>query len=148
MRSLYDNVVYNASIIAQSIAGSSAVNGTAVDTKGYNTAVLRARSEASSGGASPATIAWKLQESAASGSGFADALDNTGTVIGGTATVTSVAAEVLARIEGLGTNRKRYLRIVATPAYTGGTSPASLCFGEIAMARAFFNPVNTATSNT
>ena len=27
-------------------------------------------------------------------------------------------------------NRKRYLRIVLTPAYTSGTSPATLAFAE------------------
>jgi len=136
------------SIAPQSLSGSSAVNGTYFDTKGFSTAMLRANAQAASGAPSAASVAFVLQESAASGSGYAAANDNTGTQIGGTATVTSAAADVLARIEGLGQNRKRYLRIVATPSFTGGTSPATLVFAEIIAARGFNQPTQTATSNT
>jgi hypothetical protein len=36
-----------------------------------------------------------------------------------------------ARIEGLGQNRKRYLRAAVTPTYTGGTAPACAVVAEI-----------------
>lgn len=149
MRSIYDNVAVTASIDPQSIT-SSAVNGAAVDTEGYNTAMLRFRSAAATGSPTPtATIAVKLQEGTKSDSSdMADALDNTGTVIGGTVSVISAAAPLVARIEGLGSNRKRYLRVVATPSFVGGTTPAALVFGEVILGRAFQSPVNTAVSNT
>ncbi len=147
MRSLYDNLGIGESLDPQSISGSTAVNGTSVDTKGNNTAVIRARGAAASGAPSAATLAVKLQESS-DNSTFTDALDNTGTVIGFTLTVTSAVASGLARIEGLGLNRKRYLRAVITPTFTGGTTPASVAFAEILLGRAFQRPTVTATSNT
>ena len=149
MRSLYDNVLVSASIDPQSLT-SSAVNGSVVDTEGYNTAILRFRSAAATGSPTPtATIAVKLQEGTKSdGSDMADALDNTGTVIGGTVSVISAAGPVVARIEGLGLNRKRYLRVVATPNFVGGTTPAALGFGEIILGRAFSKPVISTVSNT
>ena len=147
MGSLYDNLSIGDSVEPQVISGSTAVNGAGVDTKGLNTAVIRARGEAASGSPTTATLTVKLQESS-DNSTFADALDNTGTVIGFTLTVTSANAGGLARIEGLGLNRKRYLRAVVTPAFTGGTSPASVVFAEILLGRAFTRPQNTATSNT
>jgi hypothetical protein len=51
-------------------------------------------------------------------------------VIGSTITTKTVAQDVYARVEGVMLNRKRYLRLVYTPTYTGGTSPATLVFGE------------------
>lgn len=148
MRSIYDNVAITQSLAPQSVAGSSAVNGLAVDTKGFVTAMLSAYAGVTSSNPSVATMTYKIQESATSGGTYTDALDNTGTVIGGVATVNAAAASVVARIEGLGLNRKRFLRIVVTPAFTGGTSPASLLDGQIILGRAFQLPTTTAVSNT
>ena len=149
MLNTYDNVLIVVSLVQQSITGSSAVNGVAVDTEGYENGMLYARAEASTGGASPATIAIKLQESVDTTSGdFADAKDNTATTIGSTLTVTSVAAEGYYRIEGLGLNRLRYLRAVATPTFTGGSSPASIVGAWIVMVPRSAAPVRTAVSNT
>ncbi len=149
MRSIYDNVSVQNSVAPQSISGSSAVNGTpAVDTKGYNTAMLSAYGAAASGAPSGATLACKVQESADGSTGWADALDNTGTAIGFTLTVTSAAATGVARLEGLGLNRKRYLRAVITPTFTGGTTPASIAFAELVLGRGFTKPTNTGGSNT
>ena len=138
----------SASVVPQSISGSSAVNGTALDTKGYNTGVLRAYAVAASGSPSAATITVKLQECATSNGTFTDALDNTGTVIGFTLTTTSADGKNEARVEGLGLNRKRYIRAVATPAFTSGTSPASVTFAEVVMGRSFQRPTDTTVSNT
>jgi len=136
------------SIPAQSISGSSAVTGAYFDTKGFSTAMLRANAQAASGSPTTAAIAFTVTECATSGGTYTAANDNTGTQIGGTATVTSAAADVLARIEGLGLQRKRFLKVVATPSFTGGTSPATLVFAEIIAARGFNQPTQTATSNT
>ena len=148
MRSLYDNLGVQTSVIAQSDSGGSAVNGSSVDTKGYNTAVIRGRAEAASGSPTAASTVYKLQESADGSTGWADALDNTGVVIGFTLNPKTAAAEGLARIEGLGLNRKRYLRVVETTTFTAGTTPAVLVFGEILLGRGFQRPTNSATSNT
>jgi hypothetical protein len=147
MDNVYDNIAFSDSAVPQSFSGSSAVNGSSVDTKGFNTAVIKASGAAASGSPSAATLAVKLQESS-DNSTWADALDTTGTVIGFTLTVTSANASNLARIEGLGVNRKRYLRAVITPAFTGGTSPAALGFAEIVQGNPFSLPANTAASNT
>ncbi len=150
MRSVYDNILFVTSLLAQKITGSSAVKGAAVDTKGYNSAVLRARAEIATGAPDTASMAVKLQESNTTTDGdFTDALDNSGNVIGFTLSgLASAAAEGLARIEGLGLNRKRYLRIVATPTFVNGTSPGAITFGEINQGRAYTLPPNTAVSPT
>lgn len=147
MRSIYDNVLAVISLLAQSLSGSSPVNGASVDTKGYNTAMLRARAEAPSGTPTTAQVTFALQESS-DNSTWSAANDNTGNPIQGVATVTSGAAEATLRVEGLGLNRKRYLRAVATPAFTGGSSPATVAFAEILLGRGFNKPSNTAVSNT
>ena len=147
MHSIYDNVAVKKSIAPESDAGGSAVNGGVVDTIGFNTGMLSFESGAISGSPSATSIAVKLQEGDASdGSDMEDALDNTGTVIGGT--VTAENTELLARIEGLGTNRKRYLRVVETTTFTGGTSPAVLVHANILLGRPSELPANTNESNT
>lgn len=147
MHSIYDNVAVKKSIAPESDAGGSAVNGGVVDTIGFNTGMLSFESGAISGSPSATSIAVKLQEGDASdGSDMEDALDNTGTVIGGT--VTAENTELLARIEGLGTNRKRYLRVVETTTFTGGTSPAVLVHANILLGRPGELPANTDESNT
>ena len=98
--------------------------------------MVHVRAEIASGSPSAATVAWALQESTASGSGCVAAVDNTGTAIGGTLNVHTVAVDSYARVEGImlyNTNatsaayggRKRCLRIVLTPAFTAGSSPRS-----------------------
>lgn len=146
MRSIYDNVAVAKSIAPQSDSGGSAVNGGAVDTLGYNTAMVVFESGAISGSPTGTSIAVKIQESADGSTNWQDAEDNTGAVIGGTVTAASTA--LLARIEGLGLNRKRYLRVVETTTFTGGTTPAVLVHGNILLGRGFEKPANSGVSNT
>ena len=162
MRSLYDSIAIarldgsegtnnqqGPSIPAQSLTGSTVVTGTYFDTKGYQSAVIRANAQVASGSPTAATVTFALTECATSGGTYAAANDNTGTAIAsGALNVKTAAADYLARIEGLGQNRKRYLEITATPAFTGGTSPAILVFAEIIAARSFLKPVQTDVSNT
>jgi hypothetical protein len=65
-----------------------------------------------------------------------------------TSTTLTVSAENLARIEGLNLNRKRFLRAVVTPAFTGGSTPAILGFAQIVLGNDQQLAVNTTTSNT
>jgi hypothetical protein len=144
----YDDVRVATSLKPQSFTGSSAVNGLSVDTLGYDNAKIHAYAQTASGSPSAAAVAVKLQESA-DNSTWTDALDNTSTVIGFTLNSQAADAFNAARIEGLGLNRKRYLRVVGTPAFTSGTSPAILANAEIifgAIAGAL--PVTTTVSNT
>jgi len=124
------------------------VNGNKVDTLGGDNAALYARSAAASGSPSAFSIAFKVQESADGSTNWTDALDNTGVAIGFTLDVHAAAAENVARIEGLNLNRQRYLRAVATPTITGGSSPAAAFFAAIVMGNNQQLPVDTNTSNT
>ena len=163
----YDNVIVQ-SATATSVAISSFTGTTAVTSDGYDTSVgieslmVHIRAEIASGSPSAATIAWALQESNDNGStdAYAAAKDNTGTAIGATLNVHTAAADIFARVEGIMLNnqassgaqggRKRWLRLVLTPAFTSGTSPAILAFAEFIGTPGSGSalPVRTAVSNT
>ena len=144
----YDDIHQVSSVIPQSVTG--AVNGASVDTAGYDNAKLHVYAAEASGSPSAASLAVTLQESLDGSTNWANALDNTGTVIGFTLSGLNAAAGVnAARIEGLNLNRKRYLRIVVTPTFTGGSSPAILAYGEIVFGGGAQQlPVTSAVSNT
>lgn len=151
MRSLYDAVLFvtclftNASVV--SVQNGSDVTCAYVDTKGYNTAVLRGHGDAAASNTT-FTATFALLECATSGGSYTAANDNTGTQIGFTLNLHTAAADGLARIEGLNINRMRYLEVEITAASTGGTTPTANVWAEIALGRAFERPVNTAVSNT
>jgi hypothetical protein len=152
----YDDVMHQSvaasSVAIQSLTGSSAVNQDSIDSEqGFpaESIMVHVRGEIASGSPSAATVAWKLQESS-DNSTWTDALDNTGTLIGATLNVKTVAVDNYARVEGIGLNRKRYLRLVLTPAFTSGTSPAVLAYAEFigTPASGQMRPVRTGVSNT
>ena len=152
----YDDVLHQSavasSVAIQSLTGSSAVNQTGIDIATSfiaESAMVHVRAEIASGTPATSTVAWKLQESS-DNSAWTDATDNTGTVIGATLNVKTVAVDSYARVEGLGLQRKRYLRLVYTPTFTGGTSPAILVYGQIIATPGSGQqrPVRTTTSNT
>jgi len=160
----YDEVIIQSSTVSsvaiQSLTGSSAVNGDSYDTAiGIESLMVHVRAEIASGSPSAATVAWALQESS-DNSTWTAALDNTGTAIGATLNVKTVAVVSVARVEGIMLNngaasgaqggRKRYLRIVLTPAFTSGTSPAILAYAQFigSASSGMQLPVRTAVSNT
>jgi len=146
----YDNIRNATSVAPQSFTGSTPATGLSVDTLGYDNAKVHVYGAQASGSPTAASLVAKVQESADGSTNWADALDNTGTVIGFTVSaLQTAAAPGAARIEGLGLNRKRYLRVVVTPAFTGGTSPAILAYGEIVFGGdAQQLPITSAVSNT
>lgn len=164
----YDDVIVQPSTVSsvaiQSLTGSSAVNGDGYDTSvGIESLMAHIRAEIASGSPTTSTVAWKLQESNDNGStdAYADAKDNTGTVIGATLNVKTVAVDSYARIEGIMLyntsastapfgGRKRWLRIVLTPAFTGGSSPAILAIAEFigSPGNGLQLPLRTTVSNT
>ena len=153
MRSIYDNVTIKPSVgpVSRSSLDASAVPGTVVDTKGFNTGmiVLIRNSAGASSIAEYATSVATLYEGAKSdGSDMAIALDNRGSAIAAQVTTTDSQTVGLARIEGLGTTRKRYLQIRESSSWSGSNSRARVVVAEIALGRAFSNPANTTASNT
>lgn len=146
----YDDVKFigGTSLPAQSFTGSSAVDGSKVDTQGADNAAIYANGAEASGSPSAATLVVTLQESADGSTNWSNALDNTSTVVGFTLNCESAAAENIARIEGLNLNRKRYLRAVITPAFTGGSAPAILGFAQILLGNNQQDPVDSSVSNT
>ncbi len=153
MRSVYDAVSQITALFTgvgiQSLTGSTVVTSAAIDTKGFNSALIRVIAELTTSNPSVATVALTVTESATSGGSYAPANDNTGTAIGFTLDVHAARADNSCRLEGLnGENRKRFLKVVLTPAFTGGSSPAISCVAEVILAHAFNLPANTATSNT
>lgn len=139
MRSIYDNVNASSFIVA---SGSTAavITSAVTDTANFDTAVLRVFTSnlgAGLGVGTGASLAAVLQESAATTGPWTSATDNTGAVIQVIQTATTTAVIGSARVEGLGLNRKRYLRIQATvnaaniPA--AGTIPALQQFTSCAV---------------
>jgi hypothetical protein len=145
----YDNIKVVTTVKPQSLTGSTPATGASVDTLGYDNAKIHAYAVTTTSNPSVATVTVKLQESADGSTNWADALDNTGTVIGFTLDAHAADAPGAARVEGLNLNRKRYLRVVATPAFTGGTSPAIVANAELVFGGdAQQLPITSTTSNT
>ena len=155
------------SVAIGSYTGSSAVDSDSVDTVqdanigGAESLMIHVRAEIASGSPSAATLAWALYECDTSGGSYIAAVDNTGTAIGGTLNVHTVAQDAYARIEGINLfndnasaapygGRKRYLKVYFTPTFTGGSSPAILGYAELigAPGNGAALPVRTVTSNT
>ena len=145
MHSLYDNIDVSKSIAPQDDSGGAEVDGVSVDTLGYDTALLVFETGAITGTPTATSVAVKLQESA-DDLNWSDAKDNTDAVIGGT--ITAAGQILLARIEGLGLNRARYLRVVETTTFTDGTTPAISVHASILLGRGLEKPANSAVSNT
>lgn len=160
MRSLYDNVSVGAIHAVLNSSVGIVSRSPSVDTRGYNSAVLRVNTSAvgtnilvGQGG----SVVVVLEESA-DNSTFTTAVDNTGATIGSTITATTTAVLGSYRIEGLGLQRLRYLRVKQTSNFAAVAS-ASAIFTAVAvieLGRAYINPVPTtpggtvppATSNT
>lgn len=95
--------------------GTAAINGAAIDRLGFQSAVLQVANGAAAGAPTSYTVDAKLQESADGSTGWTD--------ISGAA-ITQITADnsdeyVDVNLAGA----KRYIRVVATTAFVGGTSP-------------------------
>lgn len=152
MRSVYDNLTVTGFAAAFNTTNSVITTGASVDTKGYNSAALRvflSTTGASVSTAAGSSLTVVLQESA-DNSTFTTAVDNTGATIGGTSIATTSAVLASYRVEGLGQQRLRYLR-VRTTANLAGSGVAAQTFTSAAvleLGRAYQNPVTTTVSNT
>ncbi len=134
MRSVFDAVK---SIVALApVAASTVQDGVVIDTFGFNTATFVVSNGAVTGSPSSYTVDAKLQEG--SQPNLSDAVDVAGATI---TEITGDNATKVIRVEGLGTSRKRYLRVVVTPALTGGTTPMALISAIANLGRAYSEPV-------
>ncbi|MBI5071667.1 hypothetical protein HZB93_02105 [Candidatus Falkowbacteria bacterium] len=138
MRSVYDGVKALAAV--RPVAADAAATAIAIDTLGYNSAMFVVKNGAATGTPTSYTVDGKVQECATSGGSYADV---SGAVI---TQITADNKSAQIRVEGLGTSRLRYLKLIITPAMTGGTSPKALISGTALLGRAYKNPVgNSAT---
>lgn len=117
-------------------ASAGTVTGTGIDRYGLGndgemSCVLRGSRGADAGGASPHSVAYAVEHSTASGSGYVALNDRDGNAIVIAANTTDDSgSEVSIDLSGA----DRYIRVVATVVLTGGTSPtlpiaAMLVFG-------------------
>ena len=130
MRSVYDAIKTLLSLVPATRTSSG--NGTGVDTMGYNSAVaviIAGDIDLTTG---DETYAFKVQESA-DNSTFTDVTD-------ATTTVTADNNVKYIRVEGLGTSRERYLRVVAT---LGGTTPSWPGSAFFLLGNNYNEPVNS-----
>ena len=138
MRSVYDaiKVVKGIAPIPQT---NSEVLSAAIDTMGYNSALVEVETGAATGAPDSYSVACKVTECATSGGQYAD-------VDGATATLAADGKHAQIRVEGLGTSRKRYLKISLTPAFVGGTTPKALVGATALLGRAFKEPVDNSSA--
>jgi hypothetical protein len=131
MKSIYDAVKFLASFVPA--VRTADENGSAVDTKGFGTAVLTVSAGDIDLASGNETYGFNVEESADGSTGWA-------AISGATTTVTADNDVKLIRLEGLNTgSRKRYLRAVLD---VGGTTPSIPCSAVFALARAYNEPVN------
>lgn len=129
MKSVYDAVKTVASLVPA--VRTADANGAGVDTKGYNSAkavIVAGDIDLTN---TDETYAFHVEESS-DNSTFTD-------VAGATGTVTADNDVVQIRIDGLGTSRQRYLRIVLD---VDGTTPSIPCSAVFELGNAYTNPVN------
>lgn len=151
MRSVYDNIAVGGLSAQYNTISGVISNGASVDTKGYNTAAIRVFTTATAAAtaATPAmvsTLAVVLQESS-DNSTFTTATDVSGATIGGTITATTSAVIASFRVEGLGQNRLRYLRVRTTP--TISTTTPNFVFTSVAvveLGRGYIRPSMSGTT--
>ena len=112
-------------ILPQATDGAADVNGAAYDRLGFNSGVIAASVGASTGAPTAVSVVFKLQESDDGSTGWTDVAD---------ASVTIDAENTIGDVNLKLAGTKQYVRVVATAALTGGTSPtlqigASLVLG-------------------
>lgn len=126
MRNTFESGVKAVSSIVPQAAVAGAVTGTAVDTIGFGDAMAVISIGATTGTPTSFTVNAKVQESADGSTGWTD---KTGAAIVA-GTVASKVAQIPISIAKSAAS-KRYVRLVITPAFVAGTSPAIGISGNI-----------------
>lgn len=138
MRSVFDNVLAVKGIAPIAQAASEALSA-AIDTMGYESLMVEFMVGAATGTPDSYSVACKVQSCATSGGSYAD-------VSGATATLSADGKHAQVRVEGLGLNTSRYIKVSMTPTLTGGSSPKALIAASVLLDRAAQGPQsNSAT---
>lgn len=139
MRSVFDSVKHVKAIAP--IAASAVQTSAAIDTKGFGSAMITVQNGAATGTPDSYTVNAKVQHCATSGGSYED--------VSG-ASITQITADgkyAQIRLDGLGISVKRFIKVLVTPAMTGGTSPKALISADALLGRASYTPVsNSATA--
>jgi Flp pilus assembly protein TadG len=137
MRSLFASVLDKVSVYPQ--AASAEVDGSAVDTQGYNTAMAIITNGAATGSPTSYTVDAKVQTCDTTNGTWADVTGAAITQI----TADNKSAQI--RVDNV-TSLKKYLRVMVTPAMTGGTTPKALISARILLGRGYQEPVGNSTT--
>lgn len=146
MRSIFDSVD-----VAKAV-GPNRVTGTGspvaafihtVDTFGYSTGMFDIAIGSPTGTPCGLTVQVQVQECATTTGTFTDVSGVTGTATG---TSTSGNYNVQVRVEGLGTSRQRYLRIIPVLTMAPNTGTNYHISAVALLARGYQNPVSNSAS--
>ena len=139
MKSVFDNIL--SKVALRPVAASTAQTGVAIDTRGFDSLMVTVENGAATGTPDSYTVDAKITECATSGGSYTDI---TGAAIT-QMTANNKSAQI--RLDGLNDGtRLRYMKVVVTPAMTGGTSPKALVSANCMLGRAQKHPVgNSAT---
>lgn len=146
MRSLFEQIARGA-FITTTDSTTTTNTSAALDTLGFNTAVLTAQGGLNTTSANPSIVV-SLLECATVGGSYTAALANDGNAIAFTLTGNGSGGAIqsgMVRIEGLGLNRKRFLKIQAVDTVSGGSAVPFAA--HIEMGRAHKLPATSNTSN-
>lgn len=125
--------------LAPQAKAAGALNGIGIDVKGFKSAVFTCVRGAETGSPTAYTIAFKLQEST-DNSTFSDISGVTVTMTGDIST-DSDQDEIATEFElDLTDSTYRYVRVVSTPAFTGGSTPTVLVAATVSLGEATSKP--------
>jgi hypothetical protein len=116
---------------------AGAVNGTGFDRIGYNSCVLTVVTGAISGGSDSQTVAAKIQHSS-DDSAYADYTDPSTGAAAAITTISSASSADSVDVNLIGA--KKYIRVVLTPAFVGGTTPKIGCGAVVILGGAVKEP--------
>lgn len=126
-----------AALAAATLSGTTAANGENIDLQAYGGGgVIAVGVGSASGSPTSYTVTFKMQTAPDNGSGapgtYADATDPAGVALSAVISADKGVAQL--RVDP--TYQNRWVRVVATPAFTGGTSPSVPAFAVAELAAA------------
>ena len=131
MRNSIESIAPRMSVAPMAI--STAENGTSIDRLGFESCIVGVGVGATSGSPTSFTVDAKVQDSADGSTGWADITGAAMTQIVSTNSVGKIALDLR--------GAKRYIRVVVTPGFTGGTSPDVLVSAVASLAEPQEKPV-------
>ena len=120
--------------VAPQASAAGAVNGSAIERVGFDSCVLHVRAGNATGTPTALTLDAKLQDSADGSSGWAD--------ITGAAITQIAAASGEAHVDVNLRGAKKYIRVVQTVAFTGGTTPTLNHTSTVTLGGAVIKPTS------